>query len=251
MKKLLLFLIILILVLFGGGYFLINTGPSVNVTYTYTDYENLIKKTNIEINAIEEVNLFAIGKNQYETLGVQPAEITISNAEMSAFIEEANKDQGPIKDFAVAFHENNTGELSFKLTESFADFLVEENLVFNIKKRKLALSPLIAFTSASNDLTDFVTNYITTVAANKPVYAKGQLLKTSSNTISVKIESLKVGQISMNAQVISRVEREVVAFVNGFITSDNGFHIETLRVEDGKLYYKGTLPESINGTQIK
>jgi hypothetical protein len=113
------------------------------------------------------------------------------------------------------------------------------------------LSPILVLTSANADLTNFVVDYITSVAANKPVYASGELTKTSNNSINVRIDSLKVGRINMNEKVISRVELEVTAFVNRFITSANGFSIEELRVEEGKLYFKGTLPEEINGTALQ
>jgi len=43
----------------------------------------------------------------------------------------------------------------------------------------------------------------------------------------------------------------VTAFVNRFITNSNGFSIEELRVEEGELYFKGTLPEEINGIAMQ
>lgn len=54
----------------------------------------------------------------------------------------------------------------------------------------------------------------------------------------------------MSAEVVARVETEVVNFVNRVLSSTNGFTIEELRVEDGALYYKGTLPAEIQGKKI-
>lgn len=251
MKKFFVFLLILLVIGFGAGYFLLNTGTTVDVQYTNNDYQNVLQKTNVKTNAIESINLIAIGQGDYKAIGHQPADISFSNSEMSALIEEANKVNGPISDFRVAFHDNNHGELSFNLTENFVDFLVEENIVRNFEKKRMAMSPILVLTSANADLTNFVVDYITSVAANKPVYASGELTKTSNNSINVRIDSLKVGRINMNEKVISRVELEVTAFVNRFITSANGFSIEELRVEEGKLYFKGTLPEEINGTALQ
>lgn len=251
MKKFIMFLLILLIIGFGVGYFFLNTGTTVEVQYTSNDYESVLMKTNVKTNAIESINLIAIGQGDYTTVGSQPANVSFSNAEMSALIEEANKVRGPISDFRVAFHDNNQGELSFNLTEKFVDFLVEENIVTNFDEKRMVMSPILGLTSANADLTNFVIDYITSVAANKPVYASGELTKTSNNSINVRIDSLKVGRINMNARVISRVEFEVTAFVNRFITSSNGFSIEELRVEEGKLYFKGTLPEEINGTEIQ
>jgi len=251
MKKFFMFLLILIIVGFGVGYYFLNTGTTVDVKYTSDDYQRVFEKTNVKTNAIESINLIAIGQGNYETTGQQAADVNFSNAEMSALIEEANKAKGPISDFRVAFHDDNQGELSFNLTESFVDFLVEENIVKGLEEKRIVMSPLLAFTTANADLTNVVINYITSVAANKPVYASGELTKTSTNSINVRIDSLKVGRINMNAKVVSRVEYEVTAFVNRFITSNNGFSIEELRVEEGKLYFKGTLPEEINGIAIQ
>jgi hypothetical protein len=251
MKKFFMFLLILLAIGFGAGYFFLNTGTTVDVQYTNSDYQSVLQKTNVKTNAIESINLIAIGQGDYKTVGQQAADVSFSNAEMSALIEEANKVRGPISDFRVAFHDNNNGELSFNLTENFVDFLVEENIVRNLEKKRMVMSPILALTSANADLTNFVVNYITSVAANKPVYASGELTKTSNNSINVRIDSLKVGRVNMNERVISRVELEVTAFVNRFITSSNGFSIEELRVEEGKLYFKGTLPEEINGTELQ
>lgn len=35
------------------------------------------------------------------------------------------------------------------------------------------------------------------------------------------------------------------------ISKEKGFSIEELRIEDGKLYYKGTLPAEITGVNMK
>lgn len=251
MRKFFLFLLILLAIGFGAGYFFLNTGTRVDVQYTIDDYQRVLQKTNVKTNGIESINLIAIGQGDYKTKGQQGVDISLSNAEMSAFIEATNKTKGPISNFRVAFHDNNQGELSFNLTENFVDFLVEENIVKSFEEKMIVMSPIAVLTTANADLTNFVVNYITSVAANKPVYASGELIKTSSNSINVRIDSLKVGRISMNEGVILRVESEVTAFVNRFITSSNGFSIEELRVEEGKLYFKGTLPEEINGIVIQ
>jgi hypothetical protein len=62
---------------------------------------------------------------------------------------------------------------------------------------------------------------------------------------------LKVGQIPMSNEVIEKVEYETLRFVNGLLSDVNGISIEELRVENGELYYKGTLPSEIKGVKIK
>jgi len=233
------------------GYVFLNTGPTVDTEYTSEDYQSILEKSNVKINVIESINLVAIGKGEYETIGEQRTDTSFSDQEISSLIEEANNKRGPINNFRVAFHDNNQGEISFNLTEYFVDFLVEENIVKEFNEKKMVMNPIVAMTTANANMTNFVVDYITSIAANKPVYATGEVTTTSSNSIKVRVHSLKVGRISMNAQVVSKVEYEVEAFVNHFIGKSNGFSIEELRIEEGKLYYKGTLPEEINGIEIQ
>jgi hypothetical protein len=85
-------------------------------------------------------------------------------------------------------------------------------------------------------------NYV----GGKPVYANGYLRRTSGNTVEIKITELKVGAISMSPEIISRTEYEVGIIVNGLFAPNHGFNIQELRIENGQMYYKGTVPSEIS-----
>lgn len=250
MKKALLGLIIIIILVVGGIYVFISTGKTVDVTWTEADYETAYEKSQINVESIEELNLVTLAKGDFTTSGTNAIEAAFSNEEMSALIDTANANGGPITDFKVSFNGNNQGEMSFNLTDAFIDFIKEQNMVESESQRLLVSISPFTLASTSSSMSDTVIKIITNVAANKPVYAKGTLIRTSSNSISIDITSLQVGQLQMSDSVINKVETEVVRFVNGLITSSNGFSIEELRVEDGALYYKGTLPAEIQGTKL-
>lgn len=249
MKKVILGLIIIIALVLGGGFFALSTGKTVNVEYSEADYTSALTKSSVAIADIKEINLIALATKNYTTTGENEIDTRFSNAEMSAIIDMANAEGGPISDFRVSFNGGNSGEISFKLTDTFLDFIKEQNMISlpnNSHAHNLKWLPVVS----AGDISDTVINFITNVAANKPVYASGSLSRTSDKSVSVNISSLKVGQISMSAEVVARVETEVVNFVNRVLSSTNGFTIEELRVEDGALYYKGTLPAEIQGKKI-
>lgn len=250
MKKVFLGIFILLLLLVVGGYVFISTGKQVDVTWDEADYVTALDKSNIEVTEIEEINLVTLAKGNFSTSGTNQIEASFSNAEMSALIDTANANGGPITNFKVSFNGNNEGEMSFKLTDSFIDFIQEQNMI-QLSNQKIAYNAfLIPLASASNSTSDTVIKVISAVASNKPVYAKGTLTRTNENAVSIHIDSLKVGQLTLGEGVVRKVESEVLNFVNNLLTSTNGFSIEELRVEDGALFYKGTLPAEINGNKL-
>lgn len=248
MKKGFLIFLILIVLVIGGTYFALNTGSEVDVEWTENDFNAGITKSAVAIEDIREINLVTLAKKEYTTNGVNTVDASFTNAEMSALIDMANADGGPISNFKVSFNGNNEGEISFKLTDSFVDFIQEQNMIQN-SESIFAWIPYLQ-SASTNNITDTVIKFITNTAVNKPVYAKGTLSRTTDQSVSIHIESLKVGQIPMSQNVVSKVETEVLRFVNNVLSSTEGFTIEELRVEDGALYYKGSLPAEIQGKKI-
>lgn len=189
-------------------------------------------------------------KNNFTTAGTNNVETSFTNAEMSALIDKANANGGPISDFRVSFNGDNEGEISFKLTDAFLGFIEDQNII-SLPSNSHAFNTFISPVASASGIKDTIVNFITTVAVNKPVYASGSLVKTSNHSVSLNITSLKVGQIAMSSEVIDKVEYETLRFVNSLLAEVNGISIEELRVENGELYYKGTLPAEIKGVKIK
>lgn len=189
MKKVIFGLIIIIALVLGGGFFALSTGKTVNVEYSEADYTSALTKSSVAIADIKEINLIALATKNYTTTGENEIDTRFSNAEMSAIIDMANAEGGPISDFRVSFNGGNSGEISFKLTDTFLDFIKEQNMISlpnNSHAHNLKWLPVVS----AGDISDTV------------------------------------------------------------LSSTNGFTIEELRVEDGALYYKGTLPAEIQGKKI-
>lgn len=250
MKKVFIFLLILIVLLVGGAYAMVSMEKEVDVTWNEQDFNSAVQKSQVEIAEIEEINLVTLAKNDFTISGTNEVEAKFSNAEMSALIDKANANGGPISDFKVAFNGNDEGEISFKLTDSFIRFIEDQNII-SLPNNAHAFNYFISPLASTSGIKDTIVKFITGVAVNKPVYASGSLIKVSENSVSLNITSLKVGQISMSQDVIDKVEYETLRFVNGLLSEVNGISIEELRVENGELYYKGTLPAEIKGVKIK
>ncbi|MDP3058712.1 MAG: hypothetical protein Q8N36_04580, partial [bacterium] len=107
-----------------------------------------------------------------------------------------------------------------------------------------------AYKAAAVDITEYTINLLTGLAANKPIYAKGSLERYSANNVIVDITEVKLGIIPLPAATLKTLSGYVSLFVNTHITSENGFSIQELRVIDGQLFYRGTLPAEIRGTKL-
>ena len=250
MKKFLTGLLLIIVLVTIGGFVFFSIGKQVDVDWDETDYVTALDKSSIEVADIEEVNLVTLARGDFTTSGTNQIEDSFTDAEMSALIDTANANGGPITNFKVSFIGNNEGEMSFKITDAFIDFIQEQNMVKLTNQKTAYNSFLMPLASASNSVSDTVIKIISSVASNKPVYARGTLSRTNSNAVSIEITTLKVGQLTLSEEIVNKVESEVLLFVNNLLTSTNGFTIEELRVDDGALFYKGTLPAEIKGTKL-
>ena len=255
MKKGIKFLIviaILILIPIAVVYFFLNTGKNLDVTWDESDFASGLEKSRVQISSIEDINMEALVRREFSTSGTVEVDAYFTNEEMSALVAAANDHRGPLKNFKVSFEGEGNGAVRFELSEQFTDFLLETQILEggNIPFMQLGSERFLMGAVASSTLTDFVVDYITNAANNKPVYATGNLTRAGNQRIRADIDTLYVGRIPMNDYVIQRVEYEVERIANAIITQENGFHIEALRVEDGKLYFKGTLPAEIHGIRM-
>jgi len=250
MKKFLAGLLLIIVLVAIGGFVFFSTGKQVDVDWDETDYVTALDKSDIVVADIEEINLVTLASGEFTTSGTNQIENSFTNAEMSALIDTANANGGPITNFKVSFIGNNEGEMSFKITDAFIDFIQEQNMIKLTNQKMAYNSFLMPLASASNSASDTVIKIISSVASNKPVYARGTLSRTNANAVSIEITTLKVGQLTLSEDIVNKVESEVLRFVNNLLSSTNGFTIEELRVDDGALFYKGTLPAEIKGTKL-
>lgn len=249
----------LLILVVAGGMLALNMGKKVDVTWTTADFNSAMAKTKINIDNIENINLERLALGQFTTSGRVSIDESFTSAEVTALIASANENSGPIRDTKVKFGTNGEGEVSSKLTKEFIDRVKNDP---NLRNRILAEIPpqgpttveqllvAILFSTAQTDLTGFTVDLLTGLAAGKPIYASGRVARTSSNSVEINVTSVRVGMISLPADTLRTVEYHTERFINNLISPDNGFDIQELHVVDGQLYYRGTLPAEIRGTQL-
>ena len=252
-SKILLVVVVTFFVVLTSFYIALNTGPKVRTVWTEEEVVSGLEKAGIEIENIEEIDLETLAKGSFSTTGTNDIDESFTQEEMSALIASANEASGPIKDFKVAFNCDGQGEVSFRLSEGFVEFLEDQYVVsdFSFIKKVRADGHNSTFGDTSDgSITKALIDYIVSYVDNRPVYAMGELYRDSANSVQINISSLKVGQIPMPQTVIDRVELETVRIVNSIISRDNGFHIEEMEVRDGAIYYRGTLPAEVEGVRL-
>jgi len=252
--KIFLFGIVALIILVAIGiFFVLNTGKEVDTVWGEEDLKTGLEKSKIDIENIEEINLESLAKGNFSTQETNDIDDHFTSKEISALISAANNKKGPIKDVKVSFNDDGKGEVSFRLSENFVDFLREQITITNNLPWEVEAAEDEEKTEQDPEkpsLTTLVIDYITSKADNKPVYATGELSRGSDNSVNINIESLTLGRIPLPQDAIDKVEYETVKVVNSIISPENGFHIEALEIRDDSLYYKGTLPAEIQGQKL-
>lgn len=257
--------IVLILIVAIAGVLIMSIGKRVSVAWSQQDFNTAIAKTKIKIPNIETISLDNLALGNFKTTGKVAINDSFTSAEVTSLIAMANDQSGPVKDVKVSLGANNTGEVGFKISKEFLDKLKDDDMFNQFLRGSQNTKPttlegllgLLIRTAASAgnvkapDLTKFTVDLLTGLAGGKPIYAAGSLSRVSGNKINIKITSIKLGQIPLPESAISAVEEGVINFINTLIAPENGFDIQELRVENGQLFYRGTLPAEISGTKVK
>ncbi len=227
MKILLTLVLVLVLigvVLGGGVWYFLNTGKQVGTEWSEEDFYTCMEKSQVEFDHIETINLETLAKGEYTAAGSNEVDTYFTSEEMSALSSMANAG-GAVRDVQKSLGDNGAGEISFRLSDNAVDF-VRQNI-------------------PPESIPDGAVGEIINVINNKPIYSSGRLTQASENSINIDLDDMYLGRAPLPDDIVSIVEVEVEGVFNSVITPDNGFHIDELQINDGKLHYKGTLPETI------
>ncbi len=247
MKKGCLFIFILMIivaVLAGAAFYMLGSSNNVDVEISDDAYQSAVTKTGVNFDSINTLNLINLANNDFKTTGTIQVDESFTENELSSVISRANEGNGPIRDIRIKLLDDNKGELSFSISDELAGYLNDLDLNLQL--------PFSALTGSSAYLAQTIPvgKYLSSLVNGKSIYAKGRLERTSPNSVDISIEAISVGKIPLPRATIDTIEYEVIKFVNTIISKENGFNIEELRVDEGKLYYKGTLPAEVEGISM-
>ncbi len=257
MKKLL-WIFLFLVVIVSLFYFTFNTGKKAQAEWTEEDFNKGIEKSKVKINNIEEININALVNNNFSTKGTNNIDDFFTDKELSALISKANNSMGPVKNIEISLVENGNSEISFVLSESFINFLKEQEILLELNNLREAQASEYQENTNNTEsnikkelsITEKIVSYLSSLVNKKPIHGTGKLFKDSNNLIKIKIDTLKVGRVSLPQKTIDKVEYETIRILNLIISKENGFYVEELEIRDGGLYYKGTLPAEIEGEKI-
>ncbi|MFH0852933.1 MAG: hypothetical protein V1853_00825 [bacterium] len=98
----------------------------------------------------------------------------------------------------------------------------------------------VKFTEGGMELSAFIKKFI-----KAPVYVKIGVTRTSEKTIDIDLQKAKVGVFSVPEQYYDEIEKSAEEFIASRIEEIGSFSIEQLQYHDGYVYFKGTLPETV------
>lgn len=245
--KLVLFLVILTVIAFGALHFVLNNEKKTDVLWTEKDYTTGLEKAKVKIDSIETLSLDNLSLKRYVAKGKVEVDAEFSNAEVSAGLTKANEKDGPIRSVLIKFNRDGTVETSFKVSRNAMKLINKSGIKMSMSIPILICD--VAVDSVKGSRTSFLINYLIQQVGGKPIYAKGKLEKASDKSINLKIDFLQIGGLALPESALPAIEKGVVNFVNNLIQSTEGFIIEEFKVEEGKIYYRGTLPEEVKGIE--
>ncbi|WMW25764.1 hypothetical protein RE474_03325 [Methanolobus sediminis] len=77
-----------------------------------------------------------------------------------------------------------------------------------------------------------------------PVYAEGSISKGSDNTISIDIDSAKVGLLPLPEGSIEQGGQELESLINSHLAKMPDLRIDTLEISEGNLNFQGDFPRT-------
>ena len=79
-------------------------------------------------------------------------------------------------------------------------------------------------------------------ALNAPVYVKGAIDSFTSRSVNLRLDKAEVAGVGVGADQLQQAQDMANSYINQYIAQTPGISIEDIRIEDGKLKFKGTFP---------
>lgn len=230
MKIFKLLFVLAIVVALIGGYLGVIPGLSklfgsdkpkdLGVTFSQTDYQNMEAKTGAtaEVMAADEPTNLTI-----KHVGQHPVDTMFSQEEFTSKVSNRQWRDNPFGDVQVKFNQDGSVEAS------------------GILKLPVATRFFSAMGISSADV-EATAKKFKVPMANVPFYFKGTGV-AKNNQITPNLTALEIGRVPVPKSIISQYQQPAANLATDLLGRVQGFSIEEASITDGKLHFKGTLPD--------
>lgn len=233
MKKLVYFFLtpllsLLIIALLIGGYlglvpglstvFGSNKPKDLGVTFVQADLTQAMAKTGVTYSNITT----SAGASPKETIrysGSKAADMSLTQSEVTALINNQEWEYYPVKSAQIKFNEDNSIEFSANL------------ITANV-------GPYAEAMRGTRADVEKVTKWL---KGNPALYVKGTAAMIGNKMTIFDVQKIQVGRLSISSNMVNSQKSEATAFIEGIINNIPGLQVATAKIESGKFVFTGSL----------
>jgi len=227
--------VVLVLVLVAGYFGFVpgisnifgsNKPVDLGITYTQADYQSARAKGNIQ-----RIDLPA-GAPPEQSLsfaGQQSANVTLTDNEVTALIDEKVWAYFPLKNCQVRFNADSSAE--------FSGILLLDTLKDYARARGVSEEDF-------NTVLDRVGTFAI-IQKEMPFYIKGTG-SVVNGVISFNTSAFKLGRLSIPTDQINGHKDELLRALQSDVLSIPGFSVKNFSISNGQMHFEGTLPTSVS-----
>ncbi len=227
--------VVLVLVLVAGYFGFVpgisnifgsNKPTDLGITYTQADYQSARAKGNIQ-----RVDLPS-GTPPEQSLsfsGQQNANVTLTDNEVTALINEKVYAYFPMKNCQVRFNADGSAE--------FSGILMLDKLSDYVRARGLSQE---GFNAVLEQV-----NRFSVIQNDMPFYIKGTG-SVVNGVISFNTSAFKLGRLSIPTDQINGHKAELLDALRRDVLSIPGFSVKNFSISSGQMHFEGTLPTSVS-----
>jgi hypothetical protein len=226
-------ILIILAVVLVGGYFGFIPGVSnlfgmgsprdLGVRYTQADYQTGHAKTG---SVITDLPSDASPQQSIKYSGSHPVNITFTQAEFNALINNHPWKYYPFKDCQLKINADGTTEFSAVLLTD-------------------RLSGYAKSTGSSSLSMKIIDDYLSKVPGNPIIYAKGRASVVNGQIVNSDISEFQVGRISISADQLQKNKSSSTSTAQVQMKTIPGFSVKNFSMVNGQIKFEGTLPDSV------
>jgi hypothetical protein len=191
----------------------------VKVNYTQADLQSYIAKGAIVLND-KSASFEDIFVGKFQSVGAKKVDVTITDAEVTAILNETLKSNSVLKNIRIKFTGDNTVEASASITNDFTQLFA---LVPDAKKYDTYLN----------------------VFKGKSLYIKSTLTQGTGALFESKFQAVSVGNIPLPVDQANDYGTMLGTAVNQALAKVANFNVESFKIDANGLHFKGTIPQEV------